>query len=129
MAERSPSTPRTSRSRLAMGRLKLPEALVRSRDRERSEKTPDRTLSESSDWVSKPTLKVEVRAPAGASQAVPLMTPSILALLDTDRAVSKGRRGNWPASPNGSMVPAVTPACKASWSSPRPVRVLVSVRS
>ncbi|MNX82304.1 hypothetical protein D3C86_1140290 [compost metagenome] len=93
-----------------MGRLKLPEALVRSRDSERSEKTPERTLSESSVWVSKPTLKVEARAPAGASQAVPLMTASRLPLLDTDRAVSKGRRGSRSASPNGSIAPAAIPA-------------------
>ncbi len=99
-----------------MGRLKLPEALVRSRDKERSEKTlaccssEKRRFSESSDWLSKPTLKVEVSDPAGPSQAVPLMTPSMLVLLEMERAVSNGLAGNWPRSPNGSMVPAVTPA-------------------
>src|SRR5690606_10670799 len=100
----------------AMGMLKLPEALARSRERERSEKTlacscsEKRRVSESSDWLSKPSLKVEVREPAGPSQAVPLMTPSMLDLLETERAVSNGLVGNWPRSPKGSMTPAVTPA-------------------
>ncbi|MNE06944.1 hypothetical protein D3C80_995450 [compost metagenome] len=129
MADRSPSTPRTSRSRLAIGMLKLPDTLVRSRDSERSEKAPERTLSESCDWVLKPTLKVEDRAPAGPSQALPLMTASTVALLNTERAVSKGSAESWPRSPKGSIVPASTPAFSAASFRPRPVRVLVSVRS